>query len=359
MVATPRIDNLESSRNTIINGNFDMWQRGTSFPAIASGAYSADRFKYIKTTTGVVHTISQSSDVPTFSQSKFLSDTSILLTVTTADATQGAADHVRLQYLMEGGDYAPLHGRPARLQFWVKNSIPGVYSISFRNNDSNRSYVTSYTVNVANVWEFKSIDLTFDTQGVWLTSRSVGVSITFTLMGGTDTQTPDVNQWVSGSFNAVPTQTNGVATIGATFQLSQVALFPVNAASDAVIPFARAGKTFGEEFSMCERYYEKSYDFAAQPGTATNNGAMAIQIPYSASRAMVMVKFRTIKRSTPSVTVYGTLTGTAGTANFNATEQTASALDIGEGGFDRLAGTTFPVTQTTLSNFHFTADSEF
>ena len=57
-----------SFKNKIINGNFDIWQRGTSFAAVASSDYVADRFTYTEV-GAMVHTVSIDTDVPTFAQS--------------------------------------------------------------------------------------------------------------------------------------------------------------------------------------------------------------------------------------------------------------------------------------------------
>src|SRR5688500_7777196 len=146
MSNTPRIDRLESFRNLIINGNFDFWQRGTSFTSIANNAYSADRFIYSKSGTTATQDLARSSDVPTAAQSGFQSSYSTLITQSaTTDTTVGASDRISFQHRVEGHDYSQIHSRPFRLQFWVKASIAGNYSVSFHNESFDRSYVTYYT----------------------------------------------------------------------------------------------------------------------------------------------------------------------------------------------------------------------
>ena len=55
------LDNLPN-RNRIINGLFDVWQRGTSFAAIATGTYTADRWVYTQTGAGGSRSVSQQSN---------------------------------------------------------------------------------------------------------------------------------------------------------------------------------------------------------------------------------------------------------------------------------------------------------
>lgn len=51
-------------KNRIINGDFRVWQRGTSFTSVASGQYTADRWQLSYRTAGV--TITRASDDPTY-----------------------------------------------------------------------------------------------------------------------------------------------------------------------------------------------------------------------------------------------------------------------------------------------------
>jgi hypothetical protein len=52
-----------AGKNKIINGDFSVWQRGTSFTSPASGAYSSDRWRFENNGTGTA-TISQQAFTP-------------------------------------------------------------------------------------------------------------------------------------------------------------------------------------------------------------------------------------------------------------------------------------------------------
>ena len=50
-----------AGKNKIINGDFGIWQRGTSFSNPANGAYTADRWTIGHNGTGATRTVSQQS----------------------------------------------------------------------------------------------------------------------------------------------------------------------------------------------------------------------------------------------------------------------------------------------------------
>jgi hypothetical protein len=251
---TPRVDS--HARNIAINGGMDLWQRGTSFAAAASGQYTADRFRYNKAGT-MVHTVSQSTDVPTVAQSGFQGRYSLLATVTTAQASLGAGDVASLQMFIEGYDYAPLHSRTVRYQFMIKASVVGVYSFGLRNASVNRSYVGTYTVIAANTWEKKFIDIPMDTSGTWLFDNGRGLIIDWSLASGSTNNTSTLNTWQAASLTGSTGQVNAVATNGSTWQITQFMIVPEDLTglpTSVDLPFQRAGRTIGEEILFCQRY---------------------------------------------------------------------------------------------------------
>ena len=257
---TPRLDGLE--RNLYINGNMDFWQRGTSISK-SQGAYlyTADRLKVGGGGGGSgAYTISRSTDVPTLAQSGFNSLYSALWTTNTA-ATSSYFE--MFHYIVEGYDYQQIHGKKVRLQFWVKSSASGTYSLVLAGGGATvRSYVTTYTVTAANTWQKVAIDIQLETlsAGFYNFDNTAGLYL-FWILGGNQVHTSTLNAWQTGSFYGTSSQTSTVlTTIGATFQIAQVSVIPQDftlaGASNVDIPFQRAGRTIGHELAMCKRYCE-------------------------------------------------------------------------------------------------------
>jgi hypothetical protein len=252
MSLTPRLDNLE--RNLIINGNFDHWQRGISS---SSARYLADRF-LVNFSGGYTETATQSPDVPTQAQSGWQSLYSLLITNGTG-ASPASGQYQNLVYRVEGQDYQVIHAKTARLQFWVKSSVAGTYSIGLANGGNTRSYVTTYTITTPNVWQKVALDIPLDSVGAWAFDNTVGLYISFTLTMGSAYQTSLLNTWQTANVTTSTTQTQWGATTGATFRLAQVSLIPQDFTQSGVtgvdVPFQRCGRSIGHELALCQRYY--------------------------------------------------------------------------------------------------------
>lgn len=362
---TPRIDSLLAGRNAVINGDFEIWQRATTFTAPASGAYLADRY-FISYVGTMVQDVTRQADVPTLAESGHQSNYSMRVQITTADASIAAGDFLLIRQSIEGYNYKPLHGRAARLQFWVKSNKPGSYGVALHNNGSSRNYAASYSINASNVWEKKTIDLFLDTAGTWLFDNGQGLNLSWYLTAGTNRSTSSINQWTNAANSStVSGNTNFADTIGNTWQIAQVQIVPVgesllDSASD--VPFY--DRHMAEEIVLCQRYYEKSYNIDVNPGTNTATGTWAAAARATSATATdaATIKYSVPKRTAPSVTTY-TAAGTSGQVSANGSGTSPVASVIGGGGYGSFfvsiaAGSAMTVGQAIQLSGHWTADAE-
>jgi hypothetical protein len=245
-------------KNAIINGNFDIWQRGTSFIPVIHSTYHTDRFHYIASGS-MVHSASCDTDVPTQTQSGLKSNYSFKLDCTTADADISATDYCAIAQKLEGYNFAQFVGRIATLSFWIKATKTGIYCVSFRDPGSGRSYVSEYTINASNTWEKKTITLAFgDSGGTWAYTSGIGLKLSWLLCAGSTLQTTK-DTWQTGNYSATSNQVNACDTIGNTFYLSQVQLELGPVATDFEC------RPYGLEMMLCQRYFERFSGIAYTP----------------------------------------------------------------------------------------------
>lgn len=238
-------------KNRIINPGMVINQRGGTVTATPSGAYGVDRFKSYASGGGVFTSI-QSTTVPT--GPGFIN--SVLLTVTTADASIAAPDYYAFNQEIEGFNVADLgfgtaSASTVTLSFWVRSSITGTYAVALYNSAGNRGYPATYTISAADTWTFVSLTIPGDTGGTWLTNNSAGLIIRYDLGSGSDAY-GTANTWkTTGTFAASRTSStaNWISTLGATFYLTGVQLERGSNATSFEF------RDYGRELMMCQRYY--------------------------------------------------------------------------------------------------------
>jgi hypothetical protein len=135
------------------------------------------------------------------------------------------------------------------LSFWVRSSLTGTFGGSLINSVANRNYLFSYTISSANTWEQKTITLTGDTSGTWLTNTSAGLTVRFGLGSGA-TFTGTASTWQAGNLVQPTGSTSVVGTNGATFYITGVQLERGSNATSFEF------RDYGRELIMCQRYYE-------------------------------------------------------------------------------------------------------
>jgi hypothetical protein len=153
-------------KNLLINGNFDLWQRNTGR---AVGGFTADRWNFQGTITGVVASAKDSLTTPDVS-----STNSFKVTVSSAQATLVAGSNLFLEQCVEGIGFQQAAGKPITLTFWVRSNKTGTYSVAFQNSAGDRSYVATYTVNASNAWEKRPSPSRTARRGRGCTTRAWG-----------------------------------------------------------------------------------------------------------------------------------------------------------------------------------------
>jgi hypothetical protein len=322
----------------------DIWQRNTSFAAIANAAYSADRWRFV-TVGGQVSTVSRDTDVPASVNVNYSHKTAI----TTANASPAAGHTLLNDIYLEGYDFLPLKGKSIVLSFWVKSSLTGTYCIGFKNNAANRSLVKTYTIDVANTWERKTIAIEHDTTGTWEYTNSRGLVVCFTLMSGTTFQTT-ADVWAAGDFHATSAQANFAATIGNAFFLTRVQI------EEGVAPTQFEERPFSEELQLCRRYYETSVPYGTFTFASTSSAELGAG--GSTSDLAFNTKYAVEKRGAPTVTVYAASSGTSGSIrNFTTAADVGTlTVDSGTPGFriTKAGG----ITAGSFYGYHWTAHAE-
>ena len=298
------LNNLAGFKNRIINGKMDIAQRGTSFAAVADGAYTLDRWRFGNTSAAVV-TISQQADVPADNEFQ----NSLRVAVTTADASIAAGDTCFISQRIEGYNVRDLIGRTFTLRFRARSSKTGVHCIALRNSGLNRSYVAEYTVNAANVWENKTITVTggLITAGTWDWTNGTGLEACFVLAAGSTFQTT-AGAWQTGNFLDTANQVNCLDSNTNIFAITGVQLEP--GAVDS--PFEH--RPFGVELGLTQRYFCKTYSLGDAPGTATTTGSIySISVGTGAGTTPGGWEFPVEMRAAPTVTFYNPSSGATGT----------------------------------------------
>ena len=205
--------------NGLSNSDFEIWNEGTVFAAIADGTYFAELYRY-SNATGAVHQVQRTTDAPTFSESGAHSTFSPEIEVTTTAGVPAANVQTLFHHFFEGFDIKNLLGRNINISFWVKSSVTGIYCLSLRNEAANRTYVKEYTIDVANTWERKEIPLFFDSTGTWNIAGGLGLAINFVLAAGADFHAPSDGNWHSANFTATANQVNFNNVINSTFNMT-------------------------------------------------------------------------------------------------------------------------------------------
>ena len=300
-------------RNLVINGAMQVAQRyGYNSAQADWNSYDASDRIFKRTSGGSTSSVqTRNDDAP----SGFTYSDKLTITSQNSDTYIGRGTSLEwndISHLRAGYSDA----KTITLSFWVKASISGTYCFAYTSyvashsaSDAATSYVTEYTVNSANTWEYKTITVTLptSTSSNWDGSNggnTTGLRLQWSVSRRATTnsyETATTDSWISGNYYCTSSQTNMGATNGSTFQITGVQL----EAGDTATPFEH--RSYGEELTLCQRYYEIIGNWAST--------SQFYAFPIFKSRSMsigIPVHFRVQKRATPTITSYDRLGTTTG-----------------------------------------------
>ena len=258
--------NIPPNFNAIINGDFDIWQRGTS--QTAAGYGSADRW-----TVGLV-----GSGV-TFNQQTFtlgqtaVPDNPVYYSKASVGSIAGAGNYALILQKIEG--VQTFAGTTATLSFWAKADTAKNMAVEFVQNfgtgGSPSTQVTGInvtTIALTTAWTKYFFNVTVPS----ITGKTLG-------SGGNDSLNLIFWLEAGSTYNA---RTNSLGQQGGVFEISHVQL----EAGEIASPFEY--RSVGQELALCQRYYE------------TGDGNFWIYAA-SGNTPIWNMQFTTTKRAVPTI----------------------------------------------------------
>ena len=281
----------QAGKNKIINGNFSIWQRGTSFSFGATTTFTADRFAgygFSGTQTVSRQTFTPgAAPVAGYEGAYFLR--------TSCTNTQNL-----IEQKIE--DVQTFAGQTMTVSFWAKSASATTVTVAgeqnFGSGGSASVNLTSGTASVTTSWARYSVTFTVPS----ISGKTIGTSSYLRFSFASTTLSNNLDFW------GIQAEYGSTAT-----------------------PFQTATGTIQGELAACQRYYYKAVDTSSSFGTvgfgmasSTTASAIWTQFPVSMRVKPTSVDFSTLILS-DSV---GTITVTALTIDSNVTSISTGATSV-------------------------------
>jgi len=353
-------------RNIIINGDMSIAQRGTSSAGItATGYYTVDRWNLLYTNLGT-WTQSQDSDVP--SGQGFA--TSLKMACTTSATPYPASNsRVIIRQLIEGQNLQYLKKGTANaeslsLSFWIKSNKTGTYTSEIFDADNTRQISKTFTINVADTWEKKTLTFAGDTTGTLNNDNTDGLTLFLWFGAGTT--------FTSGTFNTSwntavtenrvsPSQVNLADSTSNYINITGVQLEAGTTASDfEFLPV-------DVNLARCQRYFEKTFNQGVTPAASVTAADRRTGICFTGSQVGIYSEYSVTKRANPTITIYrGNNAGSSSSGTINLYNLSAWVESSAIGAFTALqnsfsadpGGFSITTGNVYLVDYNYTADAE-
>jgi hypothetical protein len=298
-----------AGKNKIINGDFGVWQRGTSFSNPGNGDYTTDRFKISYNGTGATRTVSQQTFTPgTAPVAGYEGQYFYRVAQTVAGTSQTFLTPV----IQRIENVQTLAGQTATLSFWAKAganiSISGGLVQNFGSGGSSSVNTSVGTHNLTTSWQRFTATVSIPS----ISGKTIGTSAFLELYfdSGSPTAVQTLDFW--------------------GFQLE---------ASNTATAFQTATGTIQGELAACQRYLPaiqaSASDIAVGQCYATTATLISIPFPVTARVAPTGVtvnsagNFRLRGATSTTITCTSLLFSTASTQSASLDGNVASGLVAG------------------------------
>jgi hypothetical protein len=333
-----------SFRNDIINGDFAVSQRATSFTSTSSAnnddTYTLDRWYILSDGNDIIDVTQETSVVPTNEL------TAIALDVETINKKFGIAQ------IIEQKNCVGLTGNTVTLSFKAKVS-------SVTKLDNVKCAIVAWsgtadtvTSDIISAWGAEGTNPTLIANATYEnTPANLSVTTsyaTYSVSAAVDTaSTKNIIVFIWSDVTDT--------TLGDFLYITDVQLEKGSAATD--FEFLPIDVSLGR----CQRYFDKSYSLTTVAGTITYIGSIILEVGTNVTGLLIQkIYFKKTMRTAPTVVGFSTTTGTSGQFNILSVSR----------GVNQDAGVTMdhinqngcvaavPMSSSSLMAGHYTADAE-
>ena len=279
VVGTPPTAQI-AGKNAIINGDFGVWQRGTSF-SIGAGltGYTADRWFIVNAPPGQTASVTQGTFTPGTAPVAGYESTNYL-NVTWSSYT---ANTFFLSQRVE--DVRKFAGQTVTLSFWAKastanSSMTPLISQNFGSGGSAATYSYNSAISITTSWQRFSTTLTLPS----ISGATIGTNSFL-----------DVRPFYGSS-----STTNGVTFSIWGVQLEAGNLAGATPTTGYPTEFTTASGSIGGELALCQRYY---WQVNANGVTAGTNEVLGTGFNYNSTTVFIIPnRWPVTMRTAPSIT---------------------------------------------------------
>jgi hypothetical protein len=255
---------FSAGKNKILNGDFSIWQRGTTFTNPSVFAYNADRWQGVF--NGTTTTCVQSQQAFTYGTAPVAGYEGTYFLRQSTVAQSGASVQALAQRIEDVRTFA---GQTVTLSFWAKA-------------DTSRTWTTRL---IQSFGSGGSGDATVSGSSLSVTTSWTRFTQTFTV--------PSIASKTIGAGSYLYVIIDGPINTGQTMDIWGVQL----EAGSIATAFQTATGTLQGELAACQRYFEVQKD-----GSGGVDGNLGMGFFVTTTTALATIYF-TVKRSNPSVTL--------------------------------------------------------